>query len=350
MNPFRKVLLWAGARLGGLRIARLIANVFELKKSANGDLGFPFVKRRRSASVQILVYHRVNDEYDAIFPGVPTRVFAEQMQYVAEHYSVCSLSEAVQRIRSNDLPANLVTITFDDGYRDNYLNAFPVLKRLSIPATIFLATDAIGSSRMLWHDRIFRAFRGTSAPILQSLDSNHLRSYPLRTLAEKLFAQREILKLLRSVNEAERSRLIDRLISLLCVEDRKEERGLMLSWDEVKEMHDSGMSFGSHSVTHPILSTLSIDRCKTEILGSKKTIEEKLRSPVKAFAYPNGGREDFNEDIKNLVRAAGYVCGLTTLFGANGEGQDLFELRRATPWDQQIASFGLRLAYYKFCG
>ena len=125
MNPFRRVLLWAVARLGGLRVARLIANVFELKKSANGDLGFPFIKRRRSTSVQILVYHRVNDENDPIFPGVPTKAFAEQMEYVAEHYAVCSLSETVQRIRSNDLPADLLTITFDDGYRDNYRECVP---------------------------------------------------------------------------------------------------------------------------------------------------------------------------------------------------------------------------------
>src|SRR5215510_1579012 len=127
MNPLRRVLLWAVARLGGLRVARLIANVFELKKSANGDLAFPFIKRRCSTSVQILVYHRVNDENDPIFPAVPTKAFAKQMEYVAECYTVCSLNETVRRIKSNDLPAELIAITFDDGYRDNYENAFPIL-------------------------------------------------------------------------------------------------------------------------------------------------------------------------------------------------------------------------------
>lgn len=335
-------------RAGILKVFTGFVNRFKCKRDERGELRFPFVARRALGNVQILIYHRVNDDRDSFFPGVSIDAFANEMEYLVRHYSVLALEDAVDGMQSRNLPDKAVVVTFDDGYRDNYLNAFPILKRLSIPATIFLATDAIGSGRILWHDRVFTAFRETESPILEGLVRTDLRCYSLRTLEEKLLAQRQILKLLRSVDEDERSRLIDRLISMLGVEDSKEDRGLMLNWDEIKEMHDSGISFGSHTVTHPILSTLSIDRTKMEVYGSKKTIEERLGSPVKAFAYPNGGPADFNEDIKKLVKRAGYVCGLTTIFGANSAGQDLFELRRATPWDEEISSFGLRLAYYRF--
>ena len=344
-----KAIAFIFSRIGIVRVFTSFVNRFKCKRDEKGELRFPFVARRACGNVQILIYHRVNDDRDAFFPGVSIDAFTKEMEYLVRHYSVLALEDAVDGLQSRDLPDKAVVVTFDDGYRDNYLNAFPILKRLSIPATIFLATDAISSGRMLWHDRVFTAFRKTNAPILEGLGRTDLPRYSLTTLEEKLLAQRAVLKLLRCVDEGERSRLIDRLISTLGVEDRKEDRGLMLDWDEIKEMHDSGISFGSHTVTHPILSTLSIDRTKMEVYGSKKTIEEKLGIPAKAFAYPNGGRGDFNEDIKTLVRRAGYVCGLTTLFGANSAGQDLFELRRATPWDEEISSFGLRLAYYKFC-
>jgi peptidoglycan/xylan/chitin deacetylase (PgdA/CDA1 family) len=123
----------------------------------------------------------------------------------------------------------------------------------------------------------------------------------------------------------------------------------MLTWDEVKVMHQRGVSFGSHTVTHPILSKISADEAKKEIDESKRIIEEKLRIPIRSFAYPNGRKEDFSEATKILLREAGYSCALTTIFGANESDQDLLELRRATPWERDIRAFRIKLNYYKFC-
>jgi peptidoglycan/xylan/chitin deacetylase (PgdA/CDA1 family) len=114
-------------------------------------------------------------------------------------------------------------------------------------------------------------------------------------------------------------------------------------------MRENGMSFGSHTVTHPILSKLSVDRMRKEIQESKANIEEKLGTRITTFAYPNGTRHDFNDSTKNLLKECGYACALTTTFGTNEYQQDLFELRRATPWDQDRYSFGLRMNYYKLC-
>jgi peptidoglycan/xylan/chitin deacetylase (PgdA/CDA1 family) len=331
-------------------IAKLLnglANRFVCKRKADDSLQFPFLRRRRTGNLQILIYHRVNDEKDPFFPGVPLRVFQAQMEYLAYNYCTLDLEEAVERLRRRDIPDNAIVITFDDGYRDNYTNAFPVLKSLSLPATVFLAVDAIGSRRVLWHDRVFSAFRETRVSVLKGFDS--FNEYPLNTVAERLLAQEKALNFIRSLDEELRISAINSLIGKLEVPDRKEVAGLMLSWKEVKAMHDGGISFGSHTVTHPILSKLPLERIREEIERARQLIEEKLGARVRTFAYPNGRRSDFNEITKRVLRESGHVCALTTNFGTNECDQDVFELRRATPWDYHVKMFCLRLNYYKLC-
>jgi len=347
MNLMRKVLLWTFVHLGGLRAARAIARVVELKKSAGGGLSFPFIKPRRAGGAQILVYHRVNDENDPIFPGVPISAFAAQMEYVAEHYAVCSLSETVQRIRANDLPAEVLAITFDDGYRDNYENAFPILERLGLPATVFLATDAIGSGRVLWHDRVLSALRKTRAPALVNFGAKG-QTYPLNTPGAKRHVLRQVLEFLWSLDDSDRSLWVERLIEKLAVEEPINCGRLMLGWDEIAAMSERQIEFGAHTVTHPILSKISQRQLTREIHESKATIESHLKMPVKHFAYPVGRRQDFTDDVKKELHDAGFESAVTTICGSNTPRQDVFELRRATPWDRDIDSFALRLSYFKF--
>ncbi len=331
---------------GVLKQINRIGNNFQPKKSEKGILAFPFIQKRTSRNVQILMYHRVNDDYDPFFPATPITVFAQQMEYLASHFTIFPLEEAVERMKRKDVPENAVVVTFDDGYQDNYLHAFPVLKGLSIPAAIFLATDAIGSGRVLWHDRVFSAFRETQVPFLQGLGDNPT-VYPLKTLEDKFFAQGEVLKFLRSLGDRECSFWIDNLVERLEVPDAREAPDLMLAWDEVRIMHRSGMSFGSHTVSHPILSQVSPERAREEIYESKRIIEENIGTAVTTFAYPSGRKQDFNGTTKAILKEAGYTCALTVVFGTNGSGQDPFELCRATPWEEDICTFGMKLHYYK---
>jgi peptidoglycan/xylan/chitin deacetylase (PgdA/CDA1 family) len=346
-QTFLKAIAHLLFKSGALNVLNRIANQLRCNYDGAGKLAFPFVRRRSFGNVQILVYHRVNDDRDPFFPGTPVKVFRQQMEYLAANYNVTSLEDAVDGMVRKDVPDNVVVITFDDGYRDNYINAFPILKDLSLPATIFLATDSIGSGRALWHDRVFSAFRRTSVAFLEGFGTSSSK-YRLATIDEKLFAQQEVLNFLRSRDDGEREFWIDFLIDKLEVTDCCEAPGLMLSWEEANIMHNSGVSFGSHTVTHPILSKLPYQRAREEIERSKDMIEARLHVPVKTFAYPNGRTHDFNECTKRLLKQAGYICALTTNFGANEIDQDLFELRRATPWDHDICTFGARLNYYKF--
>jgi peptidoglycan/xylan/chitin deacetylase (PgdA/CDA1 family) len=330
----------------GLKVTAYLCNRLHLQRGSVKSAAFPFIRKTIYRNVQVLAYHRVNDDHDPFFPGIYTEVFARRMSYIAANYNVLSLNEAVEMIQANDIPDNALVVTFDDGYRDNYTHAFPILKDLSIPATIFLATDAIDSKAVLWHDRVFCAFRETQCPVLANFGPEP-RSYSLKTLEEKLVAQRAGLEFLWSLNDEERQFWVDCLVDRLRVCEEPTSRA-MLSWDEVRIMHRGGITFGSHTASHPILSKLSPAQLKREVSESKKTIEEKLGAPVKSFAYPVGRKQDLNVLAKTVLRETGYLCALTTIPGVNGHNQDLFELRRGGPWEVFLPGFALKLQWEKF--
>jgi peptidoglycan/xylan/chitin deacetylase (PgdA/CDA1 family) len=216
---------------------------------------------------------------------------------------------------------------------------------LAIPATIFLATDAMETGKPLWHDFVFDAFRTTRLRFLNDFpDVGSV--YSLQNIADKLAAQRWVLEFLCSLQDEDRALAVARLRRRLGVCNNPE-KGLMLSWDEVRLMHRTGISFGSHTSTHSILSKASADRLSMEIVDSKRLIEANLHCTVEAFAYPVGRCQDFDDRTKSVLKDAGYRCAVTTRFGVNLPNQDLFELRRATPWERDVSSFALKLAWYR---
>jgi peptidoglycan/xylan/chitin deacetylase (PgdA/CDA1 family) len=323
---------------------------FEAKLNRQGRTTFPFIKRRRKRNCQILTYHRINDDGDHFFPAISLRSFEQQMSVLANNFTVCALDELIERVKCDDLPESAVAVTFDDGYRDNYTNAFPILKRYSVPATMFLATDVIGTCRQLWHDEVFAAFRETRASELLDCGLGN-RTLSLTSLPTKLQAQTEILKYLWSLDRVARELAIGRLRNALYVDETSQTIArLMLTWEEVSEMYRSGIQFGAHTGSHPALSKLKPEDAREEIRRSKSAIEKVLSATVNTFAYPSGRHGDFTATSKALVKEAGFNCALTTIFGNNEAGMDLYEMRRIAPWNDDFETFGLRLSYYKFAG
>jgi peptidoglycan/xylan/chitin deacetylase (PgdA/CDA1 family) len=321
---------------------------FQPRMNRHATLRFPFIMRRRQPNCVILAYHRVNDEHDAFFSGMPTAAFARQIDYVVHNFFTCSLEDAVERMRHRDLPDHAAVVTLDDGYHDNYTQAFPILRRYSIPATIFLTTGAIGTGRRLWHDRVFVAFRRTRLLWLRKWCAA-LPEFPLNTIPDRLHAQAAALRVLRTLDQEARAVAIDRLLHALEIgDDDLATMPCMLNWDEVRIMQRGGVSFGSHTATHPTLTKATHAVVEYEVYDSKRTLEEQLRAPVRTFAYPNGRSEDFDESVKGLLRRAGYTCAVTTVAGANTYGQDAFELRRSSPWDTHLPLFAARLNWQQF--
>lgn len=346
MKRLKKILIRLFWLTGAATLMQKLANRYLIRKCRAGSLVLPLLRTRASRTVQILVYHRVNDEGDPFFPATSIADFRRQMAFIAENYRVYSLEDATESIQTDEIPEDAIVITFDDGYRDNFQNAFPILREFSIPATVFLATDAVRPGKRLWHDDVFSAFRNTKALWLKGLPDKR-SVFSLQTLADKLQAQRHILQLLWSLTVDERENRVEQLLDSLNVK-RCDDQTLMLSWEEIQVMHAHGICFGSHTVTHPILSTLPEARLLLEIIESKRVIEEQLTNRISTFAYPVGRAQDFDARTKAILKEHGYRSAVTTIFGVNEPGDDLFALRRMTPWERDLPSFATKLAWYRF--
>lgn len=199
-------------------------------------------------TVPILMYHRFGSDNLSLF--VTSENFTRQMDYLdKKDYKVISLNELVEGIKNNrSFEHKTVVITIDDGYEDNYLFAYPVLKRHNFPATIFLIANHIGT--------------------------------------------------------------------------RKD----FMSWQKAKIMSDDNISFGAHTKNELYLPAIK-DKAElwSEIFGAKEVIENNLVLAVDCFCYPTGG---FTEEIKSLVKKAGYKCACTTNRGFGKLNQDCYELKR----------------------
>jgi peptidoglycan/xylan/chitin deacetylase (PgdA/CDA1 family) len=295
----------------------------------------------------ILTFHRVNDDHDPFLPSLPTAVFAGRMAHIARHYEVLPVEELALRLRQGRAPRNALALTFDDGYRDNLTHVAPILKRLGLPATIFLVTGYIGTPNALWFDRVAMAFKIAT---VRRVVVGHGRMLPLGTVRERLLALDAALAHLKQMPDEDRLPAVEHLISALHPGGPERPKRLMLSWDEVGALRGLGFSIGAHTVTHPILSRLAPARAWEEIQGSKAAIEKTLGEPVSAFAYPNGGVGDYNDTVKELVRAAGFSCAVTTRRGLNDTDTPVLELRRGGPWEHHLPTYALKLAYYSATG
>jgi len=255
---------------------------------------FLYLLPDNSKKVPILVYHRICPLYykkKIPYANVYPEEFDKQMMYLKEHFEIITISEYVQRANNNQLKWNEVCITFDDGFKDNYLYAFPILKKYGLKATFFLITKHIDS------DTIFPWIpldKGAKDDIL----SNHKRWLPL-------------------------------------------------SWEEVKEMMEYGIEFGTHTHTHKdSLSKMDIEDVKEEIEESTKIFMEKTGIYPELFSYPHGTFKDYDTTHIELLKSYKYKAAVTTNIGRNSQSQNLYELKRIIIYEKD----SLREFKKKVCG
>jgi peptidoglycan/xylan/chitin deacetylase (PgdA/CDA1 family) len=322
-----------------------VAGNYEWRPGRTGE-GARGWRAKSGPRCQIFIYHRVNDDRDPFLPGLPTEVFRWQMEYLAKNFPVISLDE----LASGKLPKNgrnhCVAVTFDDGYRDNYTNAFPVLRDLGMPATIFLTTGCIESGELPWFDQVGLAFKVTAAKEVDFSVAGGPKAL-LASRSDRLAAMRAAQEWLWKMPEGERLRRTRELFAALRLSASPQLPNFLLNWGEIREMNGKKIEFGAHTVTHPVLTRVSSARMREELLGSKGTIEGRLQREVRHFAYPFGGPQDFSEETKTAARESGFVSAVTTLWGFNEPGDDRFELRRFSLWETDPALFALKLDWYR---
>ncbi|MCZ7566030.1 MAG: polysaccharide deacetylase family protein [Burkholderiales bacterium] len=278
---------------------------------------------------------------DPLQPDEPdAAAFESQMRWVKASFNVLPLDVAVAALREGNLPARSLCITFDDGYADNRSIAVPILQRLQLHSTFFVATGFLDGGRM-WNDTVIEAIR-RAEPDRLDLSDLGLGTYDITFMAGRVAAIEDVIGKLKYKPPSQRSAHADAIADRVGANLPDD---LMLNSAQVCEIRDAGMSIGAHTVDHPILACLSDAAARRQIVESKRALEELLRDPVGLFAYPNGepGR-DFTRRHVDMVRELGFDAAVTTACGAAVPGCDPHQIPRFTPWDRSEFRFNLRLA------
>jgi len=335
-----------------IRIKSIAANIFE----KFGIIEY-LMDRYSKNNFVILMYHRVvpaEEMKPCIEAGmyVDPDTFDRHIRYLKKHFIISPLSE-VENYLEGAFPSKrrpVCILTFDDGWSDFYTNAYPVLCNHGASATVFLPTKFIDSNDEFWTDSLSRLCHGRdpgavrrniigfSHPIIDLLESGN------GSMEARLERSIESMK---ALPEEEIHCILDGLRERWGINPLPQSRDF-LTWDEVREMHRSGLvSFGSHTETHRILTTLTDDEIVLELRRSKKRLAEEgvAGSSFSPFAYPNGNHSD---GIMRTVKQNGYSLAVTTRKGWIGysDGEKAFQLNRIGI-HQDVAStdalFGCRI-------
>ena len=291
--------------------------------------------------LSVLIFHRVRQQTDPLFPGeIDADRFEMQMRWVSRWFNVLALPDAVERLRSGTLPARAAAMSFDDGYADNCTVALPILRRLGLSCTFFVATGFLDGGRM-WNDTVIEAVRGASGTTL-NLDALGLDRHDIGSVAARRRTIDTLLERLKYLDTLERESMAADIAKLSRTEMPND---LMLSSGQVRTLCNAGMTIGAHTVNHPILCSISDEAARKEMLASKSRLEEIIGKPVGLFAYPNGKPgKDYSRTHVSIAREAGFSAAFSTSAGVATRHSDLFQLPRFTPWDRSAWRYAMRMA------
>jgi len=297
----------------------------------------------------ILIYHRVLAEKDYLRPGdIQLEHFDMQMQVLSKYFNPIKLSDAIDKLYEGNLPARSVSVSFDDGYADNYTTALPILKKYNVPSTFFIATGYLNNG-IMWNDVVIESIRHASKTASNlNLNDIDLSTYSLKTEVEQYKAVSDILARLKYLSFADRHNKTEKIATQVNI---KLSSNLMMTNEQLKSLKDENMEIGGHTVNHPILNTLNMEESRKEIIEGKKYLENLLGEKLKTFAYPNGRPDhDYNSMHTELVKECGFIGAVSTQRGIARSNSNRFELPRYNAWDKKKWRFLLRILkehYYK---
>jgi peptidoglycan/xylan/chitin deacetylase (PgdA/CDA1 family) len=278
------------------------------------------------------MYHRVLSgaevSLQSIQPGmyVLESVFSEHMRFLKDNFTVLSLQELLNLWQTGDLDEQdrYCVITFDDGWLDNYLHAYPILRRLGLPATIFLPTDYVGTDQWFWPDQLSFLLQtaSSSPPTRNNLEKigktlSLFFAHDTHEFTEALVRHEpvtdQMIERCKQMSIEQIRTLLESLASELNIPLPKDR--VIVNWDEVREMSLNGLSFGSHSCSHRILTTISPDETSDELARSKEVLLAQGVNYVPVFCYPNGNND---ARIQGQVEDCGYQAAVTVQMGVEG--------------------------------
>jgi peptidoglycan/xylan/chitin deacetylase (PgdA/CDA1 family) len=267
------------------------------------------IARRAGAwrGVLVLNYHRIGvpdaNGFEPEIWSASESAFAAQVELVARNFEVVPPSDLVERPRAR---GRRVLLTFDDGYRDNFTVALPVLRAHGVTATFFVVPGFVDSPRVPWWDEIAWMVNHSPHDVVDwpehGLARLHLADPPGREAASAAIAG--VYKRLPGDATAA---FLDEAAARLGSGRAPASLGqdLWMSWDDVRELERSGMTVGGHSLTHPVLARLDPAGQAREVEGCAARLKEKLGRPMKYFSYPVGLDGTYDATTRELLRGAG---------------------------------------------
>lgn len=300
-----------------------------------------------SARMPLIVgYHRVVESMEA-FAGwsipamlITPKMLERQLDWIGRRYQFATLDE-VAGVFDNGRPLGrpLAAVTFDDGYRDFHDLAFPLLWKKGIPSAVFVVTEFLGGSGVLIHDRLYlalsRAFRARNvgaaavARLLADFDPPLRR---VRITADAFQLTQAHLARLSYARLNEAAMVLENAVSR---DEDPKNRFALLSREMVEQLHHKGVTIGSHSSTHAVLTNETSETALEQAVSSRRALERMLGAPVRHFAYPCGR---FDSGAIEAVAAAGYSFAYTVC-NHRASMRPLLTIPRRMFWENSGVNF-----------
>ena len=280
--------------------------------------------------LRVLAYHRVADlnapsPFDPSLISATPDVFARQMKYLAKHYNVVSIKEVLEAVkRKVKLPTRAVLITFDDAYWDFKYDAWRILKQHRLPVTVFVPTAFPDQpQKAFWWDRLYYSMLNSSHT---TLDFSSIGSLRLRLGKIDLESFKRLVNFIKTLPYDEAIKAIDE-ICLKLQAPPANQRSTM-TWEELRQLADEGVSIGPHTQTHPLLTRMPLEKAHDEIRGSIADIKREIGHVLPIFCYPNGST---NDQIATLIKKEDILLAFGCEDGHNQlNDQYLLHLRRTS--------------------
>jgi len=252
------------------------------------------------------LFHRVSDEKDRLWPPMPPKLFEEVIRFLKKNYQVIVLEEYLEGPERFENKKNIVTLSFDDGYKDNIEYAAPILEQYNCPASFYVVTDCVEKNIPTWTYIVDYSFQNAKVDFIEfDLDyvPEYLKKIDLRSGLNK--KPREVKPWMKTLSNKKRKEVLQRIFA----QSNTELPGnLMMNWNEIKQLQNAGFFISSHSHTHPMLAKLETEEeIKEELVTSFKKIEKNLGIEPVTISYPMGS---FDTRVMALAKEAGYRNGL----------------------------------------
>jgi peptidoglycan/xylan/chitin deacetylase (PgdA/CDA1 family) len=269
----------------------------------------------RPRAATIFIFHRFADA-DTGSPGHDPAALRRNLAFVRRHrLHVVPLADLIATLEAGDEPRpGTVVFTIDDGYADFAHVAAPIFAEFDCPSTVFLVSGFVDGSIWLWWDQIEYMFHQTQRRHV-ALD---LEGRPFRatwtTGTEALTRAWNLAEMLESVSDRSRQRVLIELATQLEVSPpaRAPAAFAAMTWDDVRRCEGMGVTFGPHTVSHPILARVDDARAAFEVRESWARVRAQTAAPVPVFCYPNGSASMFGERDVQAVQACGLRAAVTT--------------------------------------